>query len=76
MENCPFIDGKIVIFHGYVSHNQMVTYAELIRDQSQNNLTNTALNINLAILSAYRIHWSTRDPGSSGIPEDPPRSRA
>ena len=30
MENCPFIDGlpvyllKMVIFHGYVSHNQMV----------------------------------------------------
>ena len=40
MENCPFIDGlpiKIVIFHGYVSHNQMVTYAPLIRDQSQDN---------------------------------------
>ena len=28
MENCPFIDGlpinSMVIFHGYVSHNQMV----------------------------------------------------
>ena len=32
MENGPFIDGlpflKMVIFHGYVSHNQMVTFTQ------------------------------------------------
>ena len=34
MENCPFIDGlpflKMVIFHGYVSHSQMVMSTSLL----------------------------------------------
>jgi hypothetical protein len=33
-ENCPFIDGlpflKMVIFHGYVSHSQMVMSTSLL----------------------------------------------
>ena len=34
IENCPFIDGlpinSMVIFHGYVSHNQMVIQASIL----------------------------------------------